>query len=447
MAGPLRKVLRGLVASRRRAATLPSWQREDLLFICTHGWQHYAFVHFAQPHDSGRAARLTSFGWSPGSPHRTLIEENLPHLEWPDHPDDTAAWREGWLRAFDKEKLSREFFKEYERIFRRVEELIAGISSVERKRLFTQRLFNRLMFIAFIQKKGWLKLDGTTDYLGALWRAYERDKKEGRNFYRDRIKLLFFHALNTASEVDIIGINRGGQLKAVIGDVPYLNGGLFEEDEDDKDAKIRIPDEAIGAVLNELFSRFNFTVTESTPLDIEVAVDPEMLGKVFEELVTGRHESGSYYTPKPVVSFMCREALKGYLVTQLPGETAQAIAQFVEEQNASGLKNPEPVLEALRRVKVCDPACGSGAYLLGMLHELLDLRACLFVTRKLDAISTYDRKLEIIQKNLYGVDNDPFAVNIARLRLWLSLAVDFEGENPPPLPNLDFKIEAGDSLT
>ncbi|RLC63324.1 MAG: hypothetical protein DRI48_08575, partial [Chloroflexi bacterium] len=104
------------------------------------------------------------------------------------------------------------------------------------------------------------------------------------------------------------------------------------------------------------------------------------------------------------------------------------------------------VLDALKTVKVCDPACGSGAYLLGMLHELLELRTCLFATRGLDPLTAYQRKLEIIQNNLYGVDIDPFAVNIARLRLWLSLIVDYEDGNPPPLPNLDFKIEVGDSL-
>ena len=104
-------------------------------------------------------------------------------------------------------------------------------------------------------------------------------------------------------------------------------------------------------------------------------------------------------------------------------------------------------MEALRRVRACDPACGSGAYLLGLLHELIELRAALFATRQIDARTVYERKLEIIQKNLYGVDIDPFAVSIARLRLWLSLIVDYEGETPPPLPNLEFKIEAGDSLT
>ncbi|MFM7478032.1 MAG: Eco57I restriction-modification methylase domain-containing protein, partial [Microcystis aeruginosa] len=226
----------------------------------------------------------------------------------------------------------------------------------------------------------------------------------------------------------------------------YLNGGLFEQDEDDRNPNIIVPDQAIDVILQGLFSNFNFTVTESTPLDVEVAVDPEMLGKVFEELVTGRHESGSYYTPKPIVSFMCREALKGYLSSKLTSENKEAIELFVDEYNAINLKNPEAVLETLKQVKVCDPACGSGAYLLGMLHELLDLRQCLFATKGIDYKTVYQRKLEIIETNIYGVDIDPFAVNIARLRLWLSLAVEYEGDNPPPLPNLKFKIETGDSL-
>ncbi|CAA9362846.1 MAG: Putative type IIS restriction /modification enzyme, N-terminal half, partial [uncultured Chloroflexia bacterium] len=114
------------------------------------------------------------------------------------------------------------------------------------------------------------------------------------------------------------------------------------------------------------------------------------------------------------------------------------------------MQNPEGVLQALRRITVCDPACGSGAYLLGMLQELLQLRASLFTARNVDTRSVYDRKLEIIQNNIYGVDIDPFAVNIAQLRLWLSLIVDFhighQGDEPPTLPNLDYKIEAGDSV-
>lgn len=349
--------------------------------------------------------------------------------------------------AFDVEKVTDEFFRQYAQVFAHVEEQIQGLEEGETKRLFAQRLFNRLMFIAFIQKKGWLRLDSQRNYLAALWETYARENSSSTNFYRDRVKLLFFSGLNTPNDVNIVGIHRGGFLQTIIGDVPYLNGGLFEEDEDDRKPEVVVPDQCFEVILDGLFNRFNFTVTESTPLDIEVAVDPEMLGKVFEELVTGRHETGSYYTPKPVVSFMCRESLKGYLRMRLPDESPGAIDKFVEGHEPAELRNPEAVLEVLRLVKVCDPACGSGAYLLGMLHELLDLRTCLFATRNLDPISSYQRKLEIIQTNLYGVDLDPFAVNIARLRLWLSLAVEFEGQNPPPLPNLDFKIETGDSLT
>ncbi|MGE5110559.1 MAG: Eco57I restriction-modification methylase domain-containing protein [Acidobacteriaceae bacterium] len=350
--------------------------------------------------------------------------------------------------AFDVEPVTKEFFSEYRRIFEEVEEAITGFArDKERKRLYTQRLFNRLMFIAFIQKKGWLKFNGDTDYLAALWKAHLKDNSvSDKNFYRDRLKALFFFGLNSSNEVNQVGINKGAFLTTLIGNVPYLNGGLFEEDEDDKNEAIKIPDKAIGAVLNGLFAKFNFTVTESTPLDVEVAVDPEMLGKIFEELVTARHETGSYYTPKPIVSFMCREALKGYLKSEASAESTDAISRFVEKHEPDDLRDAEAILDALRKITVCDPACGSGAYLLGMLHELLDLRAALFQTRKLDARSVYERKLEIIQSNIYGVDLDPFAVNIARLRLWLSLAVDFEGSKPEPLPNLDFKVEVGDSI-
>ena len=355
-------------------------------------------------------------------------------------------------QAFDVEPVTEEFFKQYHLIFERVEKLIKGIRDNDQKRLFTQKLFNRLMFIAFIQKKGWMKFAGknTADYLNVLWSDYQKNGDQEMGFYYERLETLFFKGL-AGGGYDIglnkINKNLGGLWRQLIGDVPPLNGGLFEDDEEEQNPDLRVPDEAIRLILHGLFDHFNFTVTEATPLDVEVAVDPEMLGKVFEELVTGRHETGSYYTPKPIVSFMCREALKGHLESQLPSDTAPAIASFVDDHDPRDLKDAEKSLEALRRIRVCDPACGSGAYLLGMMHELIDLRRCLFKSKNVDSITEYQRKLEIIQRNLYGVDIDPFAVNIARLRLWLSLAVEFEGEHPEPLPNLKFEIEEGDSLS
>jgi hypothetical protein len=150
---------------------------------------------------------------------------------------------------------------------------------------------------------------------------------------------------------------------------------------------------------------------------------------------------------------MAREALKGYLETAVGAQRAapessasESITKFVDEGDATALSDPEKVLAALREVKVCDPACGSGAYLLGMMQELLRLREALFAAKAKDHKSIYRRKLEIIENNLYGADKDPFAVNIAMLRLWLSLIIDYEGDVPPPLPNLKYKIGEGDTL-
>lgn len=357
--------------------------------------------------------------------------------------------------AFDVEAVTKAFFTTYREHFERAEAQITGLDDAEDVRIFTQRLFNRLLFIVFLERKGWLvppptgKPTRADGYLAALWNAHvqARALDANANFYKERLRTLFFNGLNNPGSRNLMTVNRGGVLRGIIGDVPYLNGGLFEQEALDERDDIAVPDAVFGPLFDDLLYHYNFTVTESTPLDVEVAVDPEMLGKIFEELVTGRHESGSYYTPKPVVAFMCREALKGYLRDVCPRESITAIAAFVDERDAGDIRQPEAILAALRAVRVCDLACGSGAYLLGMLHELMELRQALFVSRHLDARSAYERKLEIIQNNLYGVDIDPFAVNIARLRLWLSLIVDYDGDDPPPLPNLEFKIEVGDSLT
>lgn len=401
--GPLRKVLRGLVPSRRQQSTLPAWKREHLLFICTHRYQHYRFAYFKAPEGATKTAPLASFGWGHDVPARTACEFNLPALEWPDADISSADWISAWASAFDVEAVTKRFFTEYAGVFRKVEENVKDVPVGEARRLYTQRLFNRLMFLYFIQRKGWLSFKGDKHYLRALFTA-ACDAKE--DFLNDRLYWTFFYGLNTASED--YKLHSDVRLKERRGEVPFLNGGLFDlEDEYDVRERVKIPNDAFAVIL-DLFERYNFTVTESTPIDIEVAVDPEMLGKVFEELVTGRHETGSYYTPRPVVAFMCREALKHYLAQLVTDEAA--VARFVDESDPSKLPDPEAVLNALKRVKVCDLACGSGAYLLGMMQELLRLRETLFATHGVDAVTVYRRKLDIIQNNLYGVDIDLFAV-------------------------------------
>lgn len=445
--GTLRGILRGLVAKKRASANqseMRKWRIENLLFICTSDdFRNFNFAYFRGSQTS--RAVLSTFGWHRGDTHlRTLAEFNLPSLRFPTDTANSDAWLKDWAAAFDVEAVTDRFFEDYHEVFLSVErEVKVTIKAEELTRLYTQRLFNRLMFIYFIQKKGWLSINGNKTYLRAL---FEASNANNESFLNDRLYWLFFSGMSNVGgsrEVHTLEL-----LREKRGDVPYLNGGLFDmEDNWDGRGTVKISNQLFGRVL-DLFERYNFTVEESTPLNVQVAVDPEMLGKVFEELVTGREarqESGRYYTPRDIVSFMCRESLKKYL---------GGYSNLIDERTVEGISIAEAneLLGKLDKLKIVDPACGSGAYLLGMLHELHSL-ATLLRTRaeKASAGDDYRLKLSIIEKNLYGVDKDNLAVQIARFRLWLSLIIEYDDRagirDLPTLPNLDFKIECGDSLT
>ena len=413
---------------------------EDMLLVFTN--TACSQLHFIHPDFDGAQTTLRRMVVERDLPRRTAVEQ-FSKVYW--SYERSGSIRDALAEAFDVEPVTKRFFQEYKRVFEAAKAQVSGFGrSEEDKRLFMQTLFNRLMFVYFLSRKGWLTFSGDKDYLNALWNDYRAAPLQ-TNFHTSRLRPLFFAGLNNPQSRNL---NRDNPtLHGVIGDVPFLNGGLFEETELDSRDGVIVPDSAIEPVLRDLFDKFNFTVMESTPFDIEVAVDPEMLGKVFEELVTGRHESGSYYTPRPVVSFMCREALKGYLQGRDTGLSSEAVAAFVDRRDASGipLASASRVADALDQVTVVDPACGSGAYLLGMMQELVELQIELYNVG-VDARGLYELKLHIIQRNLYGVDIDEFAVNIAMLRMWLSLAIEYEGEVPEPLPNLDFKVVCGDSL-
>ena len=416
----------------------------DILMVFTN--DESSQLHLIYPTFEGVRPTLRRMVIERDLPRRTAVMQvaNIFH-EW----ERTGSIHLALETAFDVEAVTDKFFIEYKRVFDAALDKIGGFgtdeSEQEAKKLFTQTLFNRLMFVYFLQRKAWLTFKGDNDYLNALWTDYQMASDQ-TNFYNQRLAPLFFAGLNNPQSRDLSRNNP--VLHSLIGSPPFLNGGLFERSDLDKRDDVTIPDSDIGQILSELFEKFNFTVTESTPFDIEVAVDPEMLGKVFEKLVTGRNESGSYYTPRPVVSFMCREALKGYLDARDTALPAEAIGAFVDDHDTSrvSVAAARSVGRALEEITVVDPACGSGAYLLGMMQELVELQTALY-NAGLDAKSLYDLKLQIIERNLYGADIDPFAVNIAMLRLWLSLAIEYDDPgDPPPLPNLDFKIVCGDSL-
>ena len=343
---------------------------DDLMLIFTN--RKCDQLHFVYPSFEGRRPALRRMVVEKGLPRRTLVQQISNIWE---------KWRvSGDIRAelalaFDVEAVTKRFFAEYKKVFDAAMEKISGFGDdeeeVDRKNQFVQTLFNRLMFVFFISRKGWLEYDGDKDYLNALWRGYTSAGGDD-GFYESRLKPLFFDGLNK--------IDRPIELIAKIDNVPFFNGGLFYESNLDRLDCVEVPDDAIRPMMTEVFDRFNFTVMESTDYDVEVAVDPEMLGKVFEELVTARHDSGAYYTPRLVVSFMCREALKGYLAARVGAADKAAITGFVDERSTEGigLNAAQQIAASLDMVKVVDPACGSGAYLLGMMHELVRLHTALF---------------------------------------------------------------------
>ena len=254
-------------------------------------------------------------------------------------------------------------------------------------------------------------------------------------------------------------------------DIPYLNGGLFERDENDE-PESKFPAELFRRLFN-FFSEYNFTIDENDPNDAEVGVDPEMLGKIFENLLEDNKDKGAFYTPKEIVRYMCQESLIAYLDTAT-SIAADKIRKFVitPEEGVSDIPENKKgkLLDALKDVKICDPAIGSGAFPMGLLNELLKCREALLGTRTGNGImetsikyeneikniqpsfpspylvpnSRSQIKKDIIQNNIYGVDIEKGAVDIARLRFWLSIVVD--EETPSPLPNLDYKIMQGNSL-
>jgi len=389
--------------------------------------------------------------------------------------------------AFSVDKLSKSFFDEYRKHYGRFTKYLTGkdennkevgkphplLKSVfngqeKEARDFVKKMLGRIVFLYFLEKKGWLGVPedkswgyGDENFLSNLF----RDCIEKGNFYQQVLVPLYFNTLNEERSNDLFKIraslfSKPGYNKVKI---PYLNGGLFDNDEKHTDNLV-FPQELF-AGLFDFFDQYNFTVYEDSPDEHTVAVDPEMLGHIFENLLEDNKDKGAYYTPKEIVHYMCRESLIEYLYTKLnpllsPDGTAQeklpraAIEKLVLHHEAADIiQHDEAILTALKEVKICDPAIGSGAFPMGLLLEIFHLVETLFNASPDVTSATWKLgrgwnpakvKEEIIQNSIYGVDIEKGAVDIARLRFWLSLIVD---ENTPrPLPNLDYKIVVGDSL-
>ena len=391
--------------------------------------------------------------------------------------------------AFNVEKVTKEFFNKYRELFFQTKDAIDEIllkdkkikSDFEDKNInttnFTKKLLGQIVFLYFLQKKGWFGVSrdanwgtGPKNFLREL---FETKHSKFSNFFNDILEPLFYEALRIDRNANDDYYDKFNCK------IPFLNGGLFDPigDYDWVNTDIKLPnklfsnsdktkDGEIGTGILDVFDRYNFTVQEDEPLEKEVAVDPEMLGKVFENLleVKDRKSKGTYYTPREIVHYMCQQSLINYLTTELVNkvrrEDIEVLIKYGEHigedvESAEELKldisneisaNASLIDEKLTDIKVCDPAVGSGAFLVGMMSEIIRTRNILsgYIS---GTRSIYDLKRDCIEKCLYGVDIDPGAVEICKLRLWLSLIVDEEDiKNIKPLPNLDYKIVCGNSL-
>ncbi|MEN2718646.1 Eco57I restriction-modification methylase domain-containing protein [Capnocytophaga sputigena] len=309
---------------------------------------------------------------------------------------------------------------------------------------YVKKLLGRIVFLHFLQKKGWLGVpagkewgEGDRDFMLKLFENASPEQKE--NFLDEVLEGLFANGLDTnrSDNGDVYNTGVQGFCNCRI---PYLNGGLFERDALDEKTS-RFPAKYFESLLTML-SQYNFTIDENDPNDAEVGVDPEMLGRIFENLLEDNKDKGAFYTPKEIVQYMCRESMIAYLQTDQKEDDKERIRQFVithEVESLGELK--KEVEQKLIDVKICDPAIGSGAFPMGLLRELFFCRSAIEPNIVEKAA---DIKRHIIQNNIYGVDIERGAVEIARLRFWLALIVD--EKSPEVLPNLDFKIMQGNSL-
>lgn len=410
--------------------------------------------------------------------------------------DETSPTLEDLENAFSVERVTKEFFEKYHDLFLRLKEALDKVvendarvrADFNQKKIdttdFAKKLLGQIVFLYFLQKKGWFGVErdkewgsGSKHFLREL---FEKKRGDYQNFFNDILEPLFYEALR---------LERPGDYYSRFNcRIPFLNGGLFDpiNDYDWWNTDILLPNEIfsndrrtkegdIGDGILDIFDRYNFTVKEDEPLEKEVAVDPEMLGKVFENLleIKDRKSKGTYYTPREIVHYMCQESLASYLATELEGKVGKddieklikygetvlehesRVASEGRETNRYSFKLPESVRnnarlidEKLASIRVCDPAVGSGAFPVGMMNEIVRTRNALTPYIGENGKRTpYHFKRHAIQNCLYGVDIDQGAVEIAKLRLWLSLVVDEESrETLKPLPNLDYKIVQGNSL-
>jgi adenine-specific DNA-methyltransferase len=416
------------------------------------------------------------------SKNQTLIKQSQELLKVSTKPNINEI-----EKIFSVEKVTKEFFDNYKWLYAKLKEAFEKdrIFAFVKERYnqgdphftenFVKKLLWQIVFLYFLQKKWWLGVqkdqkrgDGDQWFLRTL---YNKCCAEKKLFFNDYLEPLFYDTLNKERPwhwSDYFGCK-----------IPYLNGWLFQPiNEYDWEwlENMLLSDSKSNDIFGEIldtFDTFNFTIYENDPLEQDVAVDPEMLGKIFENLLPDneRKWKGAFYTPREIVHYMCKQALIQYLATNTDIDekwienlilmkdslnNTKNISEFWWDSSKKETRkqNSKLINNSLKQVKIIDPAVWSWAFPMGILKEIVDLRRYILTMIipevEIEDIKNsellYRLKKQTLENCIYGVDLDPGAVEIAKLRFWLSLVVDYEGDHIEPLPNLDYKIMQWNSL-
>lgn len=422
------------------------------------------------------SAKRHSFLVGPTEPNHTCKKQVLSLLESNEFNIDKIE------ESFNVENATKEFFNEYRDLFKDLKKSLDEIikkdekvkNEFESKNInssdFAKKLLGQIVFLYFLQKKGWLGVEEEKNWgegpKNFMRKLFNKEYIKYDNFFNDVIEPLFYKGLSEDVE--------DFHYETFNCKIPFLNGGLFENINgyNWRDTDILIDNKIFKKIFNT-FDTYNFTIKEDEPLEKEVAIDPEMLGKVFEDLLEreNRNEKGTFYTPRYIVNYICQESLISYLDSKLLNVPKEEVAILIKNGSSaldsifknleeakkyngrtyepirlpnSIVKNKEIIEDLLKKVKIIDPAVGSGAFPISMMNEIVKARYILALLQGNTYITNYELKKETIENSLYGVDIDYSATDITKLRFWLSLIVD--EDIIEPLPNLDNKIMCGNSL-
>ena len=348
--------------------------------------------------------------------------------EWSEGGDVVVHAR--WLEVLGRDALTRRFYRTLERLVGSLADAATGRATPDERRELALLTVSRLLFLSFLQSKGWL--DGKRDFLAHV---VARRMERGGGVHQRCLLPLFFGTLNTPP-------HRRAALARDFGRVPFLNGGLFAPTALERRRRdVLVPDEALGALFDELLLRYRFTAHEADGVWAEAAVDPVMLGRAFESLMAAgeRRGTGAFYTPQALVERLTDEALRETLGARNDDAAAALLAG-----NPVSTRDGTRLLARLDALRVLDPSCGSGAFLVHTLERLAGLRAAAGDDRPLA-----ERRRGVLARSVFGVDVNPMAVWLCELRLWLSISVEDEETDPMrvrPLPNLDRNVRVGDAL-